>query len=81
MRMLAAIKLQNFMQAESIRRIFSGFKNLRNNHSTIPVLHNAVALADVAETEPHLPLMVELKGHLMGSIEAEAIAMRHRGNL
>jgi len=81
MRMLAAIKSQDFMQAESIRRIFSSLEDLRNTHGPIPVLHHAVALADVAETGPPLPLMAELEGHLMGAIEAEATALRHRGSL
>ena len=79
MRMLAAIQSQDFMQAESIRRMFSGLEDLRNTHGPIPVLHHAVALADVAETGPHLPLMAELEGYLMGPIEAEATALLHGG--
>ena len=81
MRMLAAIQSQDFMQAESIRRIFSGLEDLRNTHGPIPVLHHAVTLADVAQTGPHLPLMDELEGHLMGPIEAEAKALLHGGRL
>ena len=79
MRMLAAIQSQDFMQAESIRRMFSGLEDLRNTHGPIPVLHHAVTLADVAQTGPHLPLMDELEGHLMGPIEAEAKALFHGG--
>ena len=81
MRMLAAIQSQDFMQAESIRRMFSGLEDLRNTHGPIPVLHHAVTLADVAQTGPHLPLMDELEGHLMGPIEAEAKALLHGGRL
>ncbi|MED5585808.1 MAG: dihydrodipicolinate synthase family protein [Verrucomicrobiota bacterium] len=75
MRMLDCIKAKNFVEAEKIRATFSGLEDLRNTHGPIPVLHHAVALAEIAETGSLLPLMADLGNDLMGPIEGAAVAL------
>ena len=72
MEMLRAIKSGEFEAAESIREQFRPLEDLRNTHGPIPVLHHAVALAGVAETGPHLPLMDSLPQELLPEIESAA---------
>ena len=62
-------------EAEKIRETFSGLENLRNAHGPIPVLHHAVALADIAKTGPQLPLMAGLDSDLMGPIRNAAATL------
>lgn len=60
MDMLAAIKAGNYAEAEEIRKKFLPLEDLRNNIQPIRVLHRAVALADIADTGPLLPMLGEL---------------------
>ncbi|UCF38757.1 MAG: dihydrodipicolinate synthase family protein [Acidobacteriota bacterium] len=60
MEMLAALKAGDFERAETIRKHFKPLEDLRNAHGPIPVLHEAVRLAGVADTGPMLPLMTNL---------------------
>ncbi|MCP4848612.1 MAG: dihydrodipicolinate synthase family protein [Verrucomicrobiaceae bacterium] len=76
MRMLAAIKAEDFEEAEKIRATFFTLENLRNAHGPIPVLHHAVALADIADTGSQLPLMADLDSDLMEPIGNAAVALR-----
>lgn len=55
--MLAAIVAKDYEKAETIRRIFLPLEDLRNEINPIRVLHEAVALAGIAETGRHLPLL------------------------
>ena len=75
MRMLAAIKAEDFAEAEKIRETFSCLEGLRNAHGPIPVLHHAVALAGIAETGRQLPLMADLDSDLMEPIGNAATAL------
>tara|TARA_B100000700_G_scaffold288560_1_gene345132 strand:- start:362 stop:610 length:249 start_codon:yes stop_codon:yes gene_type:complete len=73
MQMLNAIKTKDFESAESIRSRFETLENLRNAHGPIPVLHHAVALADIAQTGAHLPLMSDLDDDLMDPIKEASL--------
>jgi len=60
MKMLAALKAEDFATAESIRQTFEPLENIRNAINPIRVLHTAVAAADIAGTGPVLPLLHEV---------------------
>ena len=70
--MLHALQHGDFAKAEAIRERFNSLESLRNAHGPIPVLHQAVALAGIADTGPHLPLLAKLEQQLESPIEAAA---------
>lgn len=55
--MLTAINCGDLTRAEEIRGIFQPLEDLRNEINPIRVLHGAVALANIAQTGPPLPLL------------------------
>jgi len=55
--MLKAIDDRDYDRAEQIRHVFEPLESLRNEINPIRVLHEAVALADIADTGPHLPFL------------------------
>ena len=57
MKMLAALKADDYETAETIRQTFEPLENLRNAINPIRVLHTAVAEADIADTGSILPLL------------------------
>jgi dihydrodipicolinate synthase/N-acetylneuraminate lyase len=59
-RMLDAIRAKDWQQAQRIRQIFKPLEDLRNAINPIRVLHEAVRLAEIAETGPLLPLLTNL---------------------
>ena len=73
--MLHALQRGDFEAAEKIREQFNSLESLRNEHGPIPVLHQAVALAGIADTGPHLPLLAKLDGQLGQPIQAAASAL------
>ncbi len=75
MKMLEALKAGEMNEAEALRRGFTALEDLRNGHGPIPVLHHAVALAGIADTGPHLPLLSALEDPLLGEIEAASVAL------
>ena len=72
MAVLRALQADDLETANGLRARFEPLENLRNSHGPIPVLHHAVALAGIAETGPHLPLMSALDDDLLSGIEAAA---------
>lgn len=56
-KMLAAIVSRDYDRAEQIRKEFLPLEDLRNEINPIRVLHEAVALAGIASTGRHLPLL------------------------
>jgi dihydrodipicolinate synthase/N-acetylneuraminate lyase len=66
--MLAAINEGNLDLAETIRSIYQPLEDLRNEINPIRVLHQAVALAGIANTGPILPLLSPL-----GTTEAQRV--------
>ena len=55
--MLVALNQDDTKTAESIRQTFQPLEDLRNTINPIRVLHEAVALAGIAETGPQMPLL------------------------
>ena len=70
--MLHALQSGDFAKAGAIRERFNSLESLRNAHGPIPVLHQAVALAGIADTGPHLPLLAKLDQQLESPIQAAA---------
>jgi dihydrodipicolinate synthase/N-acetylneuraminate lyase len=70
--MLHALQSGDFAKAEAIRERFNLLESLRNAHGPIPVLHEAVALAGIADTGPILPLLAKLDGGIEEPIRAAA---------
>ncbi len=60
MKMLKAIQAEDWHTAEEIRAIFRPLEDHRNAVSPVRVLHEAVSLAGIAKTGPHLPLFSSL---------------------
>jgi dihydrodipicolinate synthase/N-acetylneuraminate lyase len=58
--LLAALKARDYSRAEAVRAPFIPLEDLRDAHSPIRVLHEAVRLAGIAETGPMLPLLSNL---------------------
>ena len=55
--MLRAIRAADWAEAERIRALFKPLEDLRNDINPIRVLHEAVRLAEIAQTGPLLPLL------------------------
>jgi dihydrodipicolinate synthase/N-acetylneuraminate lyase len=58
--LLKAIRAADWPAAERIRLICKPLEDIRNAISPVQVLHEAVRLAGIADTGPHLPLMSNL---------------------
>jgi 4-hydroxy-tetrahydrodipicolinate synthase len=77
MAILCALQAGDVEQAESIRTLFLPLEDLRDRHSPLRVLHEAVRLADIAETGPVLPMLANITDTaLLGDIAAAARALR-----
>lgn len=72
MQMLHAVLAGEYDRAETIREVFRPLEDLRNSYGPIPVLHQAVALAGIAQTGPFLPLLAPLADDLNLPIEKAA---------
>ncbi|MCA9049492.1 MAG: dihydrodipicolinate synthase family protein, partial [Planctomycetaceae bacterium] len=77
--MLASIRDGDYDTAESIRRQFRPLEDLRNEINPIRVLHEAVKLADIADTGPHLPLLSGITDSARSRIQAAAGELRNAG--
>lgn len=75
-KMLAAIEAKDFDLAESIRRQFLPLEDLRNEINPIRVLHEAVELADIATTGPHMPLLSGLADSARPGVQAAALELK-----
>ncbi len=73
--MLAAVKRQDWAEAERIRGIFKPLEDLRNAINPIRVLHQAVESAGIAETGPLLPLLTNVGAEHVPAIAAAAQAL------
>ena len=76
MEMLRALDLEDCERAEKIRRRFAALENLRNTHGPIPVLHEAVRLAGIADTGPMWPLMTNLPETLWDRVQSAALELK-----
>ncbi|MGV3485107.1 MAG: dihydrodipicolinate synthase family protein [Planctomycetaceae bacterium] len=68
--MLRAIQAGRWDEAEAIRQFFVPLEDLRNEINPIRVLHEAVAIAGIAQTGPLLPLVSDLDSSSRSRIEA-----------
>jgi dihydrodipicolinate synthase/N-acetylneuraminate lyase len=59
--LLAALKNKDYARAEELRAPFIPLEDLRDAYSPIRVLHEAVRLAEIADTGPILPLLSNLE--------------------
>jgi len=75
MRMLRAIQMNDWPEGERIRAVFKPLEDLRNQHSPIRVLHEAVRLASIADTGPILPLLSNLGAEHHASVRTAAKAL------
>ncbi len=73
--MLRALQGGDFAAAEKIRERFNSLESLRNAHGPIPVLHEAVGLAGIADTGPILPLLGKLDTGLEAPIRTAATGL------
>jgi dihydrodipicolinate synthase/N-acetylneuraminate lyase len=58
---LKAVRAENFTEAERLRAIFKPLEDLRNAINPIRVLHEAIRLAEIANTGPLMPLLTNLE--------------------
>ena len=74
---LRALQAGDEEQAEAIRTLFLRLEDLRDRHSPLRVLHEAVRLADIAETGPLLPMLANINDTaILGEIAAAARALK-----
>jgi dihydrodipicolinate synthase/N-acetylneuraminate lyase len=77
MALLHALKRGDLALAESLRTEFLPLEALRQRHSPIPVLHDAVALADIAATGPIGPFFSNIADPgILAAIREAAHALR-----
>jgi dihydrodipicolinate synthase/N-acetylneuraminate lyase len=72
MRMLAALHAGDFATAEAIRAAYLPLEDLRDAHSPIRVLHEAVTLAGIADMGPMLPQLSNMGAAHTGAIRSAA---------
>ena len=75
MKCMAAIHREDYAEAEAIRAQFEPLEDQRNSHGPIPVLHQAVQLAGVADTGPFLPLLAPLADERLPAIKQAALEL------
>ena len=76
MRLLALCKEGRWDEAEEVRAQFLPLENLRDAHSPIRVLHEAVTLAGIADMGPMLPMLSNLAEALRAPVREAALALR-----
>jgi dihydrodipicolinate synthase/N-acetylneuraminate lyase len=76
MRLLALCREGRWDEAEEVRSQFLALENLRDAHSPIRVLHEAVTLAGIADMGPMLPMLSNLAEALRGPVGEAALALR-----
>lgn len=75
MRMLTALRAGDYATAEAIRSAYLPLEDLRDAHSPIRVLHEAVTLAGIADMGPMLPQLSNIGAAHTGAIRAAALAL------
>lgn len=76
--MLKAIYENDYDRAEDIRRVFEPLEDLRNEINPIRVLHEAVELADIAQTGPHLPFLSGISSSRHDELRRTAVNLKER---
>jgi dihydrodipicolinate synthase/N-acetylneuraminate lyase len=73
--LLQALKKKDYAAAEKLRAPYIPLEDLRDGHSPIRVLHEAVKLAGIADTGPMLPLLSNIEADLAAKVEPAAKAL------
>lgn len=76
-KMLQALVSGEIERAEHIRKVFEPLENLRNSINPIRVLHEAVSLAEIAETGPHYPNLSPINADQAEGIKSAADMLKH----
>jgi dihydrodipicolinate synthase/N-acetylneuraminate lyase len=74
-RMLSALKAGDFATADAIRAAYLPLENLRDAHSPIRVLHEAVTLSGIADMGPMLPQLSNIAANQQAAVGAAAKAL------
>jgi dihydrodipicolinate synthase/N-acetylneuraminate lyase len=74
-RMLAPLKAGDRAEAGRVREAYLPLEDLRDAHSPIRVLHEAVTLAGIADMGPLLPQLSNLDAEHHGAVRAAATAL------
>lgn len=77
-KMLEAIVAGDLETAEALRQGFRSLEDLRNEINPVRVLHEAVALAGIANTGPALPLLSELDAGNRDRVKTAAVELLNR---
>lgn len=72
---LHALKRSDYVGADALRALFLPLEDLRDAHSPIRVLHEAVRLAGIADTGELQPFLSNLDAELHSAVEAAAKAL------
>jgi 4-hydroxy-tetrahydrodipicolinate synthase len=76
MALLRAIKRGDLAEAKRLRALFTPLEDLRDRHSPLRVLHEAVRLAGICDTGPMLPFLSNIDdAAIVASIEKAARAL------
>lgn len=70
--LLKAVQAGDLERAREIQQVFRPLEDLRNGINPVRVLHEAVRLADIADTGPHLPLLSALAEQEAAAVAAAA---------
>jgi dihydrodipicolinate synthase/N-acetylneuraminate lyase len=73
--LLQALKRKDYAAAEKLRAPYIPLEDLRDGHSPIRVLHEAVKLAGIADTGPMLPLLSNIEADLAAQVAPVAKAL------
>ncbi|MEP6997341.1 MAG: dihydrodipicolinate synthase family protein [Betaproteobacteria bacterium] len=74
-RLLAALKSSDWAAADALRAAYMPIEDLRDAHSPIRVLHEAVSLAGIADMGPMLPQLSNIGAEHHGAIRNAARAL------
>ncbi len=73
--LLKAVQAGKYDIAVNVQKIFRPLEDLRNRINPVRVLHEAVALAGIAETGPHLPMLSSLTDSEKAEVKAAAVEL------
>ena len=76
LRMLSALRVKDYTDAESLREKFKPLEDLRNGINPIRVLHDVVRLAEIADTGPILPSLSSTDENQQHQIKQAAVVLR-----
>jgi len=76
MRMMQPIGAADYNHAQTLRTQFQPLEDLRNAIHPIRVLHDAVSLAEIAETGPILPLLTHTSEQQQHEIKQAAVVLK-----